>query len=166
MKRLNRRGITLVEMIIAIALLAVITFGVQTMILNMVGGAAQIKQRAKLQKIVRSMMYRISNDTRYVPGAVRDARFDAPDFVPFDDPTVADRACFDQEGGSIAPTSGPACAYDVSYYRLQMVDGKFGPASDLGRLPLYRLYLRVKYTENRVPKQFFISQFMTSVLSQ
>lgn len=172
MKRLNRRGVTLIEMAVAIGLLGVVAVGVQSVIVNLVKEGSQIKQRAKLQKIARSLLYQVSTGTKGLPGPVRGERFLDPAYKPFDDEALAERKCFDAEGGpSPAPATmaDPApvdCAYDIAYYRLQMFDEKFGPSSDIGKLPLYRLYVRIRYKENGASREFYLSQFVTPVLSQ
>lgn len=162
---LNRRGLSIVEMMVASALLCIVAFSIQTVVTNLIKGGAKVEQRVSLQKIVRSLIYQISTKEQNLPGVIPDSRFSSASFDPYSDPTIVSETCFSKSGDEL-PTSDLDCFYKVKYYRLQIVDTKFKTGSDLGRLPLVRLQIKISYVENKLPKDLFVSQFMTSFLSQ
>ncbi|MGZ3721961.1 MAG: PulJ/GspJ family protein [Bdellovibrionales bacterium] len=162
---LNNRGFTLVEAMVTSALFIIMVMALQTVSLNMANDGLRVAQKSRLQKIARSVVYQISNTTRHYPGASRDARFDNPAFQAFDDPTIADQSCFNDEGGQ-TPLQAPDCTYQVSSYQVQMASTEFAAGSDVRMMPLYRISIRFKYKEGTTAKSFVITKFSTESLWQ
>jgi len=161
----NQRGFTLVEALVTTALFITMVLAVQTVTLNMTRQGIKVNQKARLQKIARSVLYQLASASQRFPGLVRDARFADPNFQPFDDANIADQSCFNDDGGQVALTAVD-CTFKVSSYQVQMVTTDYAYGSDLAPLPLYRLYVRFSYTENGIGKTFIVSQFLTPSLWQ
>lgn len=161
----NQRGFTLVEALVTTALFVTMVMAIQTVTLNMTRGGIKVNQKARLQKIARSVLYQLASASQRFPGIVRDARFADPKFQAFDDPTIADQTCFNEEGGQVA-LDAKDCVFKVSSYQVQMVSTDYAYGSDLAPLPLYRLYVRFRYNEDATVKTFVVSQFLTPSLRQ
>lgn len=162
---LNHKGLSIIEMLVASALLGVVALAIHTVVANLIRGGARVEQKVSLQKIVRSLIYQVSTREQNLPGVIPDSRFSNPAFDPYNDPTIANETCFTRTGEE-GSSNSPDCFYKIKYFRLQIIDTKFKQGSDLGRLPLVRLQVKISYTENRKPKDIYVSQFLTSYLSQ
>lgn len=161
----GQKGFTLVEILIASALLVVAIMAIQAVILHVTTEGIRVNQRSRLEKVARAVIYQLTENARKYPAVARDARFDDPNFQAFDDNSVADQSCYTEEGGSTS-TSSPDCLFRVSSYKIQMVNSTFAPGSDLRPMPLYRLFIRFTYPENGKIKKFIVTQFLTPTLWQ
>jgi prepilin-type N-terminal cleavage/methylation domain-containing protein len=161
----NQKGFTLVEILVASAILIFAIMAIQTVILHVTTEGVRVNQRSRLEKVARAVIYELTENARKYPAAARDARFDDPNFQAFDDNSIADQSCYTEEGGSTS-TSSPDCLFRVSSYKIQMANSTFAAGSDLRPMPLYRLFIRFTYPENGKTKQFIVTQFLTPTLWQ
>lgn len=161
----NEKGFSLVEILVANAILIIAIMAIQTVVLHVNTQGIRVAQRSRLQKIGRTVINQLTETARKYPAVSRDARFDDPNFTAFDDPNIAEQTCYTEEGGSTLLTS-PDCLFRVSYYQVQMVNLTFTAGSDLRPMPLYRLYIRFTYPENGKTKEFIVTQFLTPTLWQ
>lgn len=161
----NNRGLSIVEMLVASVLLVIVAFGVQTVVTGLIKGGTKIEQKVSLQKIVRSLIYQISTKQQNQPGVIPDARFANAGFDPYADPEIGTQTCYNKTGVEVQLTDID-CFYTVRYFRVQVLDTKFSANSDVAKIPLTRLQIKISYVDNKEKKNLFLSQFQTSFLSQ
>lgn len=161
----NQKGLSLVEILVANAILVIAIMAIQSVVLHVNSQGIRVAQRSRLQKIGRTVVNQLTESARKFPPAPRDSRFDDPNFTAFDDPNIAEQTCYTEEGG-MTSVGGPDCLFRVSYYQIQMHNMTFAAGSDLRPMPLYRLYIRFTYPENGKTKQFIVTQFLTPTLWQ
>lgn len=162
---MNQRGFTMIEVVIGSALVVTATFAIYSASLFTIKQGLKVERRSQFERIARILLQNISDKGLRYPGMLADSRFDNPTFQPFDDPTIADLTCFTKDGIETKPTNSD-CLYNVSWYQLQQTDTEFASNNDMRPLPLYRLFIRIRYVENGQNKEFFISQFLTPGLWQ
>jgi hypothetical protein len=167
MKRLvlNDRGFTLIEALITTALFIIMVMAVQSLTLDLARDGLKVSKKARMQKIARTVMYQLVTSSERFPGVPRDARFDSPVFQPFDDNTVSDQLCYNDDGGQTT-VGATDCTVYVSSYKVQMVSKEYAAGSDLRLLPLYRLNVRFKFKDNGADRSIVLTQFLTPSLRQ
>jgi hypothetical protein len=161
----NNRGLSIVEMLVASVLLVIVAFGVQTVVTGLIKGGTKVEQKVSLQKIVRSLIYQISTRQQNQPGVIPDARFANSSFDPYADPEISTQTCYNKSGIEVG-IADIGCFYTVRYFRLQILDTKFSATSDVAKIPLTRLQIKISYVDGKENKNLYLSQFQTSFLSQ
>lgn len=165
----DARGMGLLEALLASAILGGLVYFATSVTVNINVAEKGIERRSSFGKIARSLVQEIVSRQANQPGFARTGAFLDPDYKPFDDVNVATQTCFSVDGSQVDLTAAN-CSIKASYYRLQMADGRFPAASDLAKIPLYRIYMRFSYFEDEggkpTAKEFYISQFMTPTLTQ
>ena len=161
----NNRGLSIVEMLVASVLLVIVAFGVQTVVTGLIKGGTKVEQKVSLQKIVRSLIYQVSTKQQNQPGIIPDARFANPNFDAYSDPDIGNQTCYNRTGVEVK-TTDTDCFYTVRYFRLQVLDTKFKATSDVAKIPLTRLQIKISYLDAKEKKDLYLSQFSTSFLAQ
>lgn len=166
--RADQRGFSFVEVLVGLGIAVMAGFIIYQVSSFVVSQGTEVRKKAQLQKVVRSLVSQITTAYHNVPAIPFDGRFRDPNFQPFDDPNLSDYLCYTVEGAPVDPAD-KRCYFQAAFYRVQMHDTSFPASSDLGWIPLTRLFIRIMYPDPLVKgqiKKFHLSQFMTSVLSQ
>lgn len=161
----NNHGLSIVEMLVASVLLVIVAFGTQTIVTNLIKSGTKVEQKVSLQKIVRSLIYQIATKEQNTPGVIPDSRFANPSFDPYADPEIGSHSCYNRNGVEVQ-LADQDCFYNIRYFRIQVLDTKFAAGSDVGKIPLTRLQIKISYIDGKENKDLFISQFISSYLSQ
>ena len=165
----NKKGITVVETVVAAAILAILVFAIMSLkqiVFKMSQGVVQRSSNARIifaiqEELVKEMdSLPFRSNAAFITGAsFNQAAYEAS----FDD-TSAQQSCYNKEGIEIPVTNKPVCEFKVSYYRVQEVDRNY--TGDLAKIPLSRLVMRLAYIDKntKTPRTLYLSRLKAHVI--
>lgn len=165
----NRKGVTIVELVVSSAILAILVFAIMSMkqvVFKMSQGVIQRSSNARiifaiqeeLVKEMDSLPFRLN--ATFLTGAT----FDQTAYEASFDDANAQQSCYNKEGIQIPVTTDEVCEFKVSYYRVQEVDRNY--TGDLSRIPLSRLVMRLSYMDKntKTSRTLFLSRLKAHVI--
>lgn len=150
----GRSGLALMEVVVASAVLGILVMGWMTFEANSQREIQQSVTRSKVQKVLLIIQSDILRDDRFMPA--RDVIPEIDNVVPTTEAIEASfteaaekyvgHRCYD-DGGVDVPCADPRKYFETSFYKIRVRDRGYPAESDLSRLPLSRINIRVKYRE-------------------
>lgn len=153
----GRGGYSLVEVLMGIAVLAVLSLGWMSFDVTIQNELQRSVNASKAQKVFLIIQSDILRNDRFmasrepIPELEAAAVTEAVLAQTFVDADFVTNRCYSDGGADLglsfanADEPTPACPYQVSFYKVRQRDLGYPATSDLSRIPLSRVNIRVRY---------------------
>lgn len=137
-------GFSLIEVLVSLGIIAIITGVLAYLQSESVNSLSQLTKFSSTSDVIYEIQQSIQKENPYLVAY--------PAGTTLDDPRVS-VVCFTKMGGTLPrdPSQPPpslsdeGCVYEVSYIKVEIDDRSFPQSSHLGKIPLSKIYYRVRY---------------------
>ena len=161
---MNRRGVTLVEAVVAMGLLSLVAIGL-FQFQTQTGKTVRVSMdTAAFTRALSTIERDVMNDMPYLP-----PQEPAETETLFNDGQKSGTRCYDRTGGRLAEcgdfTKNNGAQFEVTFFKVRVPDDTLEEASPLNRIPLSRTHFKVRYKiGGKIDEPFRFSRLTTDVL--
>ncbi len=170
---MNRRGISLIEVVVASVLLGILVMGFMSLQKFLFKGTQTALNQGALVRALALMREDLLRDDRYLPPQEIPSTADPRDPSTLngllDDPETAGQKCYTRYGSEVtACLPAEQAFFKVRYAKFRQPDLSFydTPTNEMNRIPLAFYRVRVEFSPDngKTQKTIYFSQYATSVV--
>lgn len=180
--RKSQSGFAIIEVLVAVSILVIVLYTLVSVQVDYFRRFHEISNQTSALSGLRSIEEDIMKDEKFIAPQTNINGLDADSIADdalaksFEAPTKIDIRCYSQQG-FLEDSSDITCKnfyYQVSYYKMSVLDRRFPASSPFSSIPMARMNMRVRYYDvddtdksnpKRVERNLYLSRLVTNAIS-